>query len=438
MLHLQAFPEVAKEFGTSITSVANAIGIGILGLGTGSLLWNPIAESLGRRWSYLIAFTLFIPCTFWLAFATSYTSFAAARYFAGFCGAVTQTVPASIIADTFTQEWRGTAVAMWSLLIIIGPVSAPVVGAALLQHTGWRWIYYLVIIFVGVSWVLVVLFVPETRYVPPASLASADVDTKTSGSAEKVALGESGEPHGRRGVAWLPWKHPMRFVREFFEPIKMAVYLPVLVPSLIYAMVFCWSVGFTVVSPQVLEEPPWSFTRLQVGYAFLAALVGGVIGKFAGGFIADLTVHRLTARAGVREPEFRLWACVPHFAVVLPLGLLLYGLGFANELAWPAEVIGGMGIYYFANSALGGIIQTYICETHIQKSVHGIALFNLIKCSLAFAAPFFIPQWAIPNFQQAYIVQAVLTFALGLAFTLGFIVIGKRIRIWQHMPISSS
>lgn len=130
---------MSESLHRSIAAVANSIGISILGLGTGPLLWNAVAESLGRRPAYLIAWTLYIPCTIWLSVATSYNSFAAARYLAGFCASVSQTVPASIISETFSPEHRGTAVAAWTVLLVLGPVCAPVIGAGILTATTWRW-----------------------------------------------------------------------------------------------------------------------------------------------------------------------------------------------------------------------------------------------------------------------------------------------------------
>lgn len=459
---------MAESLDRSIAAVANAIGISILGLGTGPLLWNAVAESLGRRTAYLIAWTLYIPCTVWLSVATSYNSFAAARYLAGFCGAVSQTVPASMISETFSPEHRGTAVAAWTVLLILGPVCAPVIGAGFLTVTTWRWVYYFDIILAGVLWVMIVLFCPETHYivdgqatqaVPRSAVATSEhADTeKDLGSADEAKVASparSNSPHGhndansiesgvhgRVGIAWYPWKEPVRFLGEMIAPLKMAMYLPVILPSILYGVIFMWSVGFTVVSPQVFPRPPWEFSNVAVGASFLAAAVGALIGKFAGGWVGDSTVSYFVRRNssktaalghGGRVPEYRLWAMAPHI-LIMPLGLLLYGIGYAKGMSWPTEVIGGFGLYYVSNAAAGGILQTYIIESYITKAVHGIALFNLVKCCLAFSAPFFIPEWAFEGFTKAYVVQAVVTAALTIIVTGVLILFGGKIRRAQKM-----
>lgn len=299
------------------------------------------------------------------------------------------------------------------------------------------------------------LFVPETRYVVnPSAVAAApqnfaptdDIEKKDSTSIENgtstpplanAGTLESGS-YGHVGAAWYPWKEPVRFVKEIFAPLTMAIYAPIILPSILYAVIFMWSVGFTVVSPQVFPRPPWQFTNVQVGLSFLAAAVGALIGKFAGGYVSDSTVNFLVRRnnsgslEGKRVPEYRLWALLPH-TILLTIGLLLYGIGYAKELSWPVEVIGGIGVYYVANSAAGGILQTYIIESYITKAVHGIALFNFVKCCLAFSAPFFVPEWSFEGFTKAFVVQAVVTAALTLVTLAVLIGFGAKLRRAQKM-----
>lgn len=456
---MQAFHPISVTFHRTIAATANTIGIAILGLGTGPVLWNAFSESIGRRPTYIVAWTLYIPCCVWLSRAGSYNSFAAARYFAGFMGAVSQTVPASMIAETFQPEHRGAAIAAWTVLLIAGPIAAPLIGAGILTRTeDWRWIYYLVLILAGVLWVCVLLFVPETRYIPNDTVAAAgphdagltidEADKKDSHSIEHgtstpphtptAATLENGTSYGRVGAAWYPCKEPVRFLNEIIAPLKMAIYVPLLLPSILYAVIFMWSVGFTVIAPQVFPRPPWHLTNVDVGLAFMAALVGVLIGKFAGGYVGDWTVDFFVRRnssssnEGKRVPEYRLWALLPHTLLII-VGLLLFGIGFNNKLGWPVEVVGGIGVYYVANAAAGGILQTYIIESYFTKAVHGIALFNLVKCVMAFAAPFFVPEWAFKGFTKAFVVQAVVTAALTLATLAVLIAFGAKLRRAQRM-----
>lgn len=65
----------------------------LLGIAVGPILWNPLSQTIGRRYTYLIGSLLYLPCIVWCAESKSYVSFAVARVFAGLCSAFSQTVP---------------------------------------------------------------------------------------------------------------------------------------------------------------------------------------------------------------------------------------------------------------------------------------------------------------------------------------------------------
>jgi len=134
----------------------------------------------------------------------------------------------------------------------------------------------------------------------------------------------------------------------------VAMYVNELLPAIWAAIAFGWSVGYTVVVPQVMEKPPYNFTNIQIGLVFMAALAGSVIGKLGGGFVSDVTVTYMTRRSrdpSIRVPEYRLYSLIWSSPLLL-LGLLFFGLGFEYEKDWPMIVVGGIGIYYAALNVL--------------------------------------------------------------------------------------
>lgn len=234
-----------------------------------------------------------MPCTVWLCRASTYNSFASARFFAAFTASVSQTVPASIISETFRPEHRGAAVSAWTMFLVVGAILAPLISAGILtKATDWRW--------------------------ASASTESERKDSSSNGCGHPTLTLtstdslEKGLPHGSVGAAWYPWKEPGRFSNEIVSPLKMVTYVSVLLPSILYALIFMWAVGFTIISPQTLPGPPWHFTNVQVGLSFIAAAVGALIGLFAGAYVSDRTVdffagrNSSTLNQSKRVPEYRL------------------------------------------------------------------------------------------------------------------------------------
>lgn len=84
----------------------------------------------------------------------------------------------------------------------------------------------------------------------------------------------------------------------------------------------------------------YGFEPWQVGLCFVSAVVGSLLGVFAGGHFSDWVADLLTRRhGGVRQPEMRLPAMAPCL-VTAPLALLLYGAGIEYGLHWMCPTVG--------------------------------------------------------------------------------------------------
>lgn len=108
------------------------------------MIWAPISEAYGRKWSMLPA--VFVYGLFSIGSATSnnITSLLVTRFFGGiFASAPISNVPAAL-GDIFTPRTRGTAMTFVSLCIVGGPTIGPIIGAALEvnPHLRWRCTYY--------------------------------------------------------------------------------------------------------------------------------------------------------------------------------------------------------------------------------------------------------------------------------------------------------
>lgn len=426
--HLIAFKPMSEYFHVSITAIANTIGIGILGVGIGSLLWSPLASptGLGRRNTMLLAWGLYVALTFWMAFAKSFSSFAASRFLAMFCASVAQSVPAQQIGETFDRKYKGTAVSAWALLMTLGPISTPLVGAGLLLikpgPEAFRNIYYFVIVTAALVWALMFFFVPETAYVQPIAAEinhnkHLDADRKLDEESKEAHRIESASSHtneeseitSRARLSLAPWyvTLPLPLLR-FFDG-------RVLLCGLMFAITFGWTVGMTIINPQVFSEPPWHFGNVAIGGLYMSAFVGAIIGKLLGGYIVDsgLIIWRKN-----RTPyaEQRLWALLIYlpFAIV---GLLCYGFGIGKKMQWPIAIIPGQAASYLYFNIVSSVVQTYLVEVEPASATPVITFMNLVKCVFSFGIPFFVPAWALESnsptgFQTSFIIQMAVNVVL--------------------------
>lgn len=117
-------------------------------------------------------------------------------------------------------------------------------------------------------------------------------------------------------------------------------YAAITLPSIYYGMVFAWSVGITIVWPQMSEAAPYEFSAILLGVSFLAFGIGGVLGKWSGGIVGDKTVLYFERKRGYRQPEHRLWALIPILPFML-VACIIVGVAFEKKLHWIAILIGG-------------------------------------------------------------------------------------------------
>ncbi|BGP44660.1 hypothetical protein JCM10450v2_000474 [Rhodotorula kratochvilovae] len=451
-----AFGPMGKAFGVSPGEIPNTIGYNLLGLAVGPLVWNPLSKTLGRRPVYLIGSFLFLPCVVWMALSGSYACFSAARVVAGLCSSFSQTVPPATVADIYVKEVRGSKMSMFATAVVIAPAVAPVFSGLIVNSLAWHVLFWLVLGLAGLQLALFFFIVPETLWnerpvadegVAPqgpgaktASPTSSTVDaSKPAFDEERVEMAAipvgSATSEGHVGAAWMPWRRPGEFLRVFLSPILMARYLAVLLPSIYYGSIFAWSVGMTIVMPQKFEEAPYNFKTTPLGCAFLAFGIGGVLGKWSGGVVGDKMVNYLQRRQGTRQPEHRLWALLPILPFMV-VGCAIVGVTIERELHWIAYLIGG-GLFFLCLSAATGILQTYVLESYLPRSMDTQAVFVFFKSIWGFVIPQFVSLWGKERgYLEEYVVQGVLAAGVGALLCVGLIVKGHSLRKWQGMPVT--
>ena len=87
-----------------------------------------------------------------------------------FFGAALVPLGQSVLLDIYTAEERGSAMAVFGVSVMVGPVLGPVIGGWLTDHYSWRWVFYInvplgVLAFAGISF-----FLRETKTSAAAKL----------------------------------------------------------------------------------------------------------------------------------------------------------------------------------------------------------------------------------------------------------------------------
>jgi DHA2 family multidrug resistance protein len=129
-----------------------------------------LANRFGRRRVLMVAVVGFVFASVLCGIAQSLVQIVAFRLLQGFFGAALVPLGQSVLLDIYTAEERGSAMAVFGVSVMVGPVLGPVIGGWLTDHYSWRWVFYInvplgVLAFAGLSF-----FLRETRTSAAAKL----------------------------------------------------------------------------------------------------------------------------------------------------------------------------------------------------------------------------------------------------------------------------
>ncbi|WP_075608330.1 DHA2 family efflux MFS transporter permease subunit [Alteromonas pelagimontana] len=85
------------------------------------------------------------------------------RLLQGVFGASLVPLSQAVLLDTYPREKHGSAMAMWGVGVMLGPILGPTLGGILTEYYNWRWVFYINLPFGLLAWFGLVKFVPETE-----------------------------------------------------------------------------------------------------------------------------------------------------------------------------------------------------------------------------------------------------------------------------------
>lgn len=157
-----ALPHMKGAMGTTqdqiswvLTSyiVASAIFMPLTGL---------LSARLGRTRVFMWSVVGFTVTSILCGAAQSLNQIVLFRLLQGIFGASLVPLSQSVLLDTFPKEKHGSAMAMWGVGVMVGPILGPYLGGILTEYYNWRWVFYINVPFGIIAWIGLASFVKET------------------------------------------------------------------------------------------------------------------------------------------------------------------------------------------------------------------------------------------------------------------------------------
>ena len=133
--HMQAATSASRE---QITWVLTSY---IVMVATFTPLSGWLAGRFGRKKLFLASIVGFTAASALCGLATNLDQLIAFRLLQGIMGSALLPMSQAILLDINPPERHGSAMAIWGIGAIMGPIVGPVAGGWLTQNMSWRWIF---------------------------------------------------------------------------------------------------------------------------------------------------------------------------------------------------------------------------------------------------------------------------------------------------------
>lgn len=161
-MYLPALPRIADDLSVSSSIVQLTLTGTLAGLALGQLVIGPLSDSLGRRRPLMAGIVLHMIASVICMFAPDIVVLGVARCLQGMGAAATMVVALAIVGDLYSDSAAATVMSRLMLVLGVAPVIAPSLGAAVLLHASWHWVFAVLVVLAGGLLLLAALALPET------------------------------------------------------------------------------------------------------------------------------------------------------------------------------------------------------------------------------------------------------------------------------------
>lgn len=139
---LPGLPEIAKTIG--ITDPKNnqlLITMIFLGMGFGQLVSGPLSDSIGRKNTIYLGFSLFAISSMLCIYSQSMEMMIVGRFLQGIGLSAPRTVATAMVRDRFVGDYMAKIMSFVTVIFILAPIVAPSFGKLMLDSFGWESIF---------------------------------------------------------------------------------------------------------------------------------------------------------------------------------------------------------------------------------------------------------------------------------------------------------
>ncbi|EPY51058.1 MFS transporter [Schizosaccharomyces cryophilus OY26] len=359
--------EVVKVFHASIPVASLGTCTYLVGFSMGSLPFAPLSGIYGRFIVYLITLIVFTLLQIGGGVAQNVWTLAIIRYFQGFFGSTPLANCGGTVSDIYSPVEYTFTVPILCAFPFLGPVIGPIIGDFISQsYLGWRWTFWITMIFSGSVALLVIFTLPET-HADTILYYKARYLRKVTGNPLWYTENEK-QRDPKRAI-----------VRAFTNSISLLISEPIVVCFTIYVTILFAIVYINFESYPIVYSQ-YGFNQGEQGLSFIGIGIGILLATSSTPIIYYYYSKNYKKMNGNVPPEYRLY---PLFigCFLLPIGLFWFAWTcYPHKIHWIVPLISS--IFFGASLLLiFSVMFTYFIDTYRSLAPSALAAATLVRYS---------------------------------------------------------
>jgi len=420
-LFVPAHEAIAEEFNIDESSFSHTywpVTTWALGAAIFAMFILPLMEEFGVYYAFLGSWLTMTIFTIPQAVAQNFATIVVTRFFVGGSVAIIANCACSVIVSLWSEKPKicSALIGQWIVCYLVGNSIGPVIGAVIFENLGWRWTFYMQIIYYSIMFPFIAIILQETR-------AEAILLSKARGMRKQ----------GLRAYTKAeldPTPLVGHILKSAQRPVMMLCTEFVVTTSTIWSAFLFGNIYLFTQSSEQVFITLYGWTATQSGYLLAAVVIGeliGIIGPIANDYFYFRSAKNNPENPGQPLPESRLYTATVGGLLGVTGGMFVYAWTSYSDLPWIGPAVGlamvGFGVTVVVNAIANYVVDAY--ANYAASAVAAIALGeNVFIAFLPFAAQ---PMYTRLGFQWASTLLAFVSLALS-AFPFVMIRYGKKIR----------
>ncbi|WP_417318547.1 DHA2 family efflux MFS transporter permease subunit [Emcibacter sp.] len=304
-----------------------------------------IASRIGHRRLFIISVTGFTIASMLCGLATSLSQIIFFRLLQGAFGAALVPLSQTMMLNMYPKEKHGSAMTIWGVGIMLGPILGPTLGGYLTEYYSWRWVFFINLPIGLLALAGMIIFMQESEKEQPRKFDFLGFILLSLAIAALQLMLDRGESQNWFSSPEIVIEATLAVIFLYMFLVQMyTVDHPFLEPGLfkdrnfVIGLVFLFYVGILLLATMALMPPflqnLMGYPVLMVGYLLAPRGVGTMIGLILTGRLVSKLDLRLLILFGQFLIIISLWE-MSTFTTEVSSGAIIWtgliqgvGIGF--------------------------------------------------------------------------------------------------------------